>query len=601
MVLLDTALALVDAVADSGAHALKLQTYTADTMTLDWTGRASWSKSPAACGVASACRTSTGAQQRREEMAPAALRTLPSAWPARVQHALRRKRGGFSRNPGRAPATRFLPSECTDVPLIRRVARTGQATDRFHRNGFGRRDCSGGGRGAMPAAVTWCCSRTSTYPAAVDINLRAIPTLRERFGCPVGLSDHTLGIGVAVASVALGAVMVEKHVTLSRAAGAVDAGFSLEPAELAALVAESERAWRSLGRADIGCAAGERPSLAYRRSLYVAKDIGEGEVFSAANVRAVRPGFGLPPGDIGLIVGRRAVRALRAGEPMSWEWVEGDRQAAGGRNEGVVLPVSPFDMGHPYAMESWLLRFHRMHEQLKVFADGYDGRLLTWEAYDYRLQGYFMDERIVLTQAELRLGWQAKGAMFSRLEWGSAPAEEVAALGELFAGKVAGFAPDVVILLTAADWLKPVFPDALFLHAEATWLYAPPHFDLWQLDPVGFGKGRALVDHRAQWLAEQEWSEDRQGFCRRLKRVVQGLWPAEAALKERVEELRGLFRQLVLLPLGDHAPSDGETPTMSILDWYLERSDSETAFLVTYHPNAPALHKGHEDYLTSKY
>lgn len=268
----------------------------------------------------------------------------------------------------------------------------------------------------------------------------------------------------------------------------------------------------------------------------------------------------------------------------------------------VLFYLEPFlDMGHPYAMESWLLRFHRMHEQLKVFADGYDGRLLTWEAYDYRLQGYFMDERIVLTQAELRLGWQAKGAMFSRLEWGTAPAEEVAALRALFAGKVAGFAPDVVILLTAADWLKPVFPDALFLHAEATWLYAPPHFDLWQLDPVGFGKGRALADHRAQWLAEQEWSEDTQRFCDRLKHVAQALWPAEAAIKERVAELRDRFRQLVLVPLGDHAPSDGETPTMCILDWYLERSDRETAFLVTYHPNAPALHKGHEDYLTSKY
>lgn len=331
---LDTALALVDAVADSGAHALKLQTYTADTMTLDVDGPGFVVEEP-------------GSLWRGERLYDLYRRAAtPWEWHGPLFERCRQRGLLAFSTPFDESAVDFLETldvpcykissfECTDVPLIRRVARTGKplivSTGMASEEEIAQAVAAARDAGCRDLVLLKC---TSTYPAAPDdINLRAIPMLRERFGCPVGLSDHTLGIGVAVASVALGAVMVEKHVTLSRAAGAVDAGFSLEPAELAALVAESERAWRALGRADIGCAAGERPSLAYRRSLYVAKDIGEGEVFSAANVRAVRPGFGLPPGDIGLVVGRRAVRALRAGEPMSWEVVEGGRQVAGEAQE----------------------------------------------------------------------------------------------------------------------------------------------------------------------------------------------------------------------------------------------------------------------------
>lgn len=269
----------------------------------------------------------------------------------------------------------------------------------------------------------------------------------------------------------------------------------------------------------------------------------------------------------------------------------------------VLFCLEPhYDLGLPYVMSAWLQRFHRMHEQLKVFADEYEGRLLTWEGYEYRLQGPFMGERIVCSQAELRQGWQAMGNLYPRLEWGRAEPAEVAAAQELIRNKLVGFQPDVVLLITASDWLRPVLPDALFLNVEATWLWAPPHFDLWQLDPAGFGKGRSLVDHAQTWLGELEWDAQRQAFCTRIKEMAATLWPAASQdVRDELRALRQRYRRLILVPLGDFAPSDGETPVMSILDWFLERSDPQDAWLVTHHPNAPALNRAHVNYLTSKY
>jgi len=133
------------------------------------------------------------------------------------------------------------------------------------------------------------------------------------------LSDHTMGVGAAVAAVALGAVVVEKHFTLRRADGGVDATFSLEPAELASLVVETERAWQAMGQVQYGATSAEQKSLVYRRSLYVVEDIAAGEMFSADNVRAIRPGLGLPPKHLEIVLGRCAGRDLPRGTPLSWD------------------------------------------------------------------------------------------------------------------------------------------------------------------------------------------------------------------------------------------------------------------------------------------
>jgi sialic acid synthase SpsE len=160
---------------------------------------------------------------------------------------------------------------------------------------------------------------TSTYPATPEnTNLRTIPHLRDLFHCEVGLSDHTMGCGAAVAAVAIGATVVEKHFTLSRADGGVDSAFSLEPQELETLVVESERAWKALGTVNYGPLESEKNSMVFRRSLYVVEDIDPGEFFTDRNVRAIRPGYGLPPKYMPIIIGKKAGRGLKKGTALSW-------------------------------------------------------------------------------------------------------------------------------------------------------------------------------------------------------------------------------------------------------------------------------------------
>ncbi len=163
---------------------------------------------------------------------------------------------------------------------------------------------------------------TSTYPAdPKDSNLTTIPHLRKLFGCPVGLSDHTLGIGAALASVAMGAVVIEKHFTLSRADGGVDAAFSLEPEEMKALVEESQRARQSLGQVTYGPSEKERPSLKFRRSIYITQDLEVGETLTADNIKVIRPGYGLEPIYYDLLLGKSIKRTAQKGTPVSWDLI----------------------------------------------------------------------------------------------------------------------------------------------------------------------------------------------------------------------------------------------------------------------------------------
>ena len=158
---------------------------------------------------------------------------------------------------------------------------------------------------------------TSNYPSSPEnTNLRTIPHLRQLFNTEVGLSDHTMGIGAAVAAIALGASVVEKHVTLARADGGVDSAFSLEPAELASLVSETERAWQSLGQVRYGPTEAEQKSLVFRRSIYVAADIAEGDLFTNNNIKIVRPGDGAPPFFLGKLIGKRARKSYTIGTPL---------------------------------------------------------------------------------------------------------------------------------------------------------------------------------------------------------------------------------------------------------------------------------------------
>ena len=320
---LEVALQIVEAAAKAGAHALKLQTYTADTMTLDLEHGEFFIKDPNSLWAGS----SLYALYEKAH--------TPWAWHAPI--FARAKALGmlaFS-TPFDDTSVDFLESldvpaykiasfENTDLPLIRRVASTGKpliiSTGMASIAELDETVRVARAAGCKDLVLLKC---TSTYPASPEnSHLRTLPHLRELFGCEVGLSDHSMGVGVSVAAVALGATVIEKHFTLDRAAGGVDASFSLNPAEMASLVIETERAWQAMGQVRYGATEAELTSLVYRRSLYVTQDMVVGEVFSNDNLRAIRPGLGLAPKHQDAVIGRRARQALKRGTPLDWSLVE---------------------------------------------------------------------------------------------------------------------------------------------------------------------------------------------------------------------------------------------------------------------------------------
>jgi pseudaminic acid synthase len=321
---LDRALAIVDAAADAGADAIKLQTYTAETMTLDSTAPGFVIEDP----------KSLWAGRQLYELYEEAH--TPWDWHHAIfERASARGLHAFS-TPFDETAVDFLETldvpaykiasfECTDLPLIRKVAATGKpmiiSTGMASLAGIDETVRTARAAGAKHIVLLKC---TSTYPATPEnTNLATIPVLRQAFGCEVGLSDHTMGCGAAIAAVALGAVVVEKHFTLARADGGVDSTFSLEPAELALLRTETERAWQAMGGVVFGGTAAEKKSLAFRRSLYVVKDMQPGEAFTADNVRAIRPGMGMAPKYMETVLGMRAVKTIARGTPLDWALLKG--------------------------------------------------------------------------------------------------------------------------------------------------------------------------------------------------------------------------------------------------------------------------------------
>jgi N-acetylneuraminate synthase len=164
---------------------------------------------------------------------------------------------------------------------------------------------------------------TSTYPATPgNSNVLTIPHMRKLFNCEVGLSDHSMGVGAAVAAVAHGATIIEKHFTLRRADGGVDSAFSMEPEEMKQLVVETERAWQSLGKVTYGPTEAEKGSLVFRRSLYIAEDMKKGQVLNKQNLRIVRPGLGLPPKYYEILLGRKVNQDVKKGTAVDWEIIE---------------------------------------------------------------------------------------------------------------------------------------------------------------------------------------------------------------------------------------------------------------------------------------
>lgn len=317
---INRAMRLLEAAHASGADAVKLQTYTADTMTIDvdrpdfriqggpWDGRilhdlyeeahTPWEWHPALFS-------------RARELGITAFSTPFDLTSVDFLRTLD------------APAYKIASFELTDTPFVSKVAAEGKpmilSTGLAKLSEIEQAVVAVRCEGLNDFALLHCIS---AYPApASDSNLATIPHLGAAFDCPAGLSDHTLGTEVAVASVALGATVIEKHFTLARSDGGPDAAFSLEPSELSALVRQTRTAWEAIGRPHYDLKGSERGSIVFRRSLYAIADIAEGETFSDENIRSIRPGHGLPPADINRVLGRQAKRAISRGEPLDWDLV----------------------------------------------------------------------------------------------------------------------------------------------------------------------------------------------------------------------------------------------------------------------------------------
>ncbi len=314
---IDRAMEIVEAAAKCGAHAVKLQTYTAETMTMEgifkieddnslWNGRELY-------------------ELYQEAYTP---------WDWHKPIFERAKELGlipFS-SPFDESAIDFLEDlnvelykiasfENTDHPLLKKVAQTGkpvivstgastvaqidEAVDVLRSNG------------CEDLTLLKC---TSTYPASPEsTNLLTIPHLKDLFKCRIGLSDHTMGIGVSIAAVALGAEVIEKHFTLHRADGGVDSAFSIEPEELKTLVIEAERAHIALGEIRYGVHINEKKSLDFKRSIFASADIEPGDVLSRDNIRVIRPGFGLPPKYLEVLLGKEVSKSIKKGTPLNWD------------------------------------------------------------------------------------------------------------------------------------------------------------------------------------------------------------------------------------------------------------------------------------------
>ncbi len=316
---LERALEIVEAAAKSGAHALKIQTYTADTMTLNI------KNSDFLISDQESLWKGNSLYQLYQQA------YTPWEWHKPIFDRARELGMIPFSTPFDETAVDFLEEldvqlykiasfENNDIPLIKKVAATGKpviiSTGMATVAELDETVRAAREAGCRDLILLKC---TSTYPATPEnTNISTIPHMRELFDVQVGLSDHTMGTGVSVASIALGATVIEKHFTLSRKDGGVDAAFSMEPDEMAVLVVDTERAWQAMGQVTYGPTEKEKASLKFRRSIYVAKDIEAGEVFTKDNIKVIRPGYGLAPKYYEQVLGNTAKSKLKAGEPLKF-------------------------------------------------------------------------------------------------------------------------------------------------------------------------------------------------------------------------------------------------------------------------------------------
>ncbi len=322
---LERALAIVDAAAATGADAIKIQTFTPDSMTLDLKEGEFTITDPKSLWYG----------RNLYELYQIAM--TPAEWHKPIFDRAKEKgilafSSPFSEDAVDllesldAPAYKIASFETVDLPLVRRVAQTGKpmiiSTGMASIVEIGEAVETALSAGCKNLTLLKC---TSSYPATPEnTNLVTMPVIGNTFGVNYGLSDHTMGCGVAVAATALGGSVIEKHFIIDRSEGGVDSAFSLEPDEFTQLVVETTRAAQSLGQIWFGGTASEQAGRKKRRSLYIGEDMKQGDVLTAANLRRIRPGLGLAPKYFDALIGRRVGRDVTKGTPMSWELLDAD-------------------------------------------------------------------------------------------------------------------------------------------------------------------------------------------------------------------------------------------------------------------------------------
>ncbi len=320
---LDRAIQIVDAAAKNGANAIKLQTYTADTLTIDCRENEFF------IGDKSSLWYGKSLYELYQEA------YTPWEWHKPImEHCRKRGLICFSSpfdftavdflEKLDVPAYKIASPELVDIPLIKKVGKTGKPV--IMSTGMATEN-------EIMEAVEAVCSAgcknlillkcTTSYPASPEqSNLKTLPDLREKFKVETGISDHTMGTAVAIAAVALGAMVIEKHFTLKRSDGGPDSAFSMEPQELKTLVQDTKSAWLAIGKVHYGPAGDEKKSLIGRRSLYVVKDMKKGEVFTPENIRSIRPSLGLPPKHYEEILGKKIAKDAKKGTALTWNLIQ---------------------------------------------------------------------------------------------------------------------------------------------------------------------------------------------------------------------------------------------------------------------------------------
>ena len=320
---LKRALEIVESVAKTGAHALKIQTFTPDTMTLDLNEREFHINDPKSpWNGASLYQLYSEAHTPWEWHEPIfkkarELGMIPFSTPFDDSAV------AFLEDLD-VPCYKIASFENTDIPLIKRVAATGKpliiSTGMASVTELAETVAAARDNGCKDLILLKC---TSTYPATPEnSNLLTIPHLRSLFKCEVGISDHTMGLGVSVARVMLGASVIEKHFTLNRNDGGIDSIFSVEPSEMEQLILETKRAWQAIGCISYGPTKAEKKSLQFRRSLYIVMKMKAGDRITSDNVRAIRPGFGLPTKWIDIVCGRKVKTDVEIGTALTWDMIE---------------------------------------------------------------------------------------------------------------------------------------------------------------------------------------------------------------------------------------------------------------------------------------